>query len=383
MQIQPVLTVLGVLFCLSACSVKTAQVQRVSAMPPVDGSGASASSDIARTQPSMPTVADFEPTDMSFRDIQLFLWKSDATPEDEAEALNRVKDYNDGRAELLKMKTRQSELKRIFSTIGVDVFNLPDLENQLPDRQTSLDKLQAKLDALLKQSSPNPEKVKTAQARRDKAKAAVDEVGIQLQAIHQNGLDDAYQVEWKNQGIRLDNAIKKATGLLAAVDEKVWVFNCSPMTFSFSFGADRLIHAKISNWDLSNINDPEVADEEKGSWKDFSTDSFTMGHATYAPHGGLFTFEVYSPRAVYWFKIARAEYDVNANNRSSDGRIHYKGDIVRCSVTGFGRPQIIHVRDTVQCGVDTSDLDVQASEVGQAVLRRGAANLVDQDAGHD
>ena len=112
MKIHTVLTVLGVSLAFVACNAKTAQVPRVSALPPVDASGASsASSGTARTQSDMPRVADFAPADLTFKDIQLFLWKEDSSPEDENEALSRIKDYHDGVADLLKIALGQNAPK--------------------------------------------------------------------------------------------------------------------------------------------------------------------------------------------------------------------------------------------------------------------------------
>src|SRR5205814_342430 len=161
---------------------------------------------------------------------------------------------------------------------------------------------------------------------------------------------------------------------LQPLNDLVWIFNSSPIHFSFHFTQASGIQAGIHNWDIAEIGDPEVS--EPGVPVEFSTDpsvsragrtygggnGATMDGVLYNPIGGVFTFNVYTPAATYWFKISRTKY------KAIDQRVHYKGDIVRCSVDGAGSPVIVHVRDFVKCGVQGGD--------GKPVLRRGAANLV-------
>lgn len=382
------------LVSLAGCNVKQAQSPHL-----VEGA---VSADLSGNR--VETGAVFFPrTDITFNYTQLFMWKKDGSPSDVAQVLNNTTLLEDTQDQLFTMNERRKVLKAEFDAIQVDIVNYPhQIEEELPSKQSQLTKAQSQSDGLTKQSAD----IKSRLDDLNKQESPTDEVKQQIADLTQQQEKLTQQIdkltqkiahlneqiapilaaqkavmdaklegdvdEWKTLDTQITKKQEEASRYLQPINDSVWIFNSTPIHFSFHFDPDHTIHAGIHNWDLSKIDDTEVA--ETGAPVEFSTDSFTMGHVHYEPVGGVFTFEVYTPKSTYWYKIARTKYD------ALDGRIHYKGDIVRCTVAdGYGRPVIVHVRDFVQCGVDASDADVTPDQVGKPVLRRGAANLVDLD----
>jgi hypothetical protein len=342
-------------------------------------------------------VQSFPAASLSFNDSQLFMWKKGASREDVARVLANVSNLETVKDELFVMRQRRSALVQALDAVKlegetVDLTRLREREQGLPEKQADLASLKSQLEELVKSlpvpaPSPTPgagaapapgpavapeteAQIESLKKKIRRAEKAIADVDKWLKAIDAAGLSADYS-EWKDLSGVIEERETLFNDLLAPIDETVWVFNSSPIRFHFGFEPDRSIRVAISNWDLSKINDPEIAEE--GVARDFSTDLFTVGRVTYSDLGGVFTFEVYTPGAVYFFKIARNRY------HAIDRQVHYKGDIVRCSVVeGFGRPKIVYVRDFVRCGVDTEGLRVAPHEVGRPELRRGAASLNEQ-----
>jgi hypothetical protein len=328
-------------------------------------------------------IRPFGREDISFEDTKFFMWRMAERSDDEvvaerAEVLKQVEELEHAQDDVFAKHVTRTELKARFEAVGVDVWNLPEQEAAAVEKRQELVELKAQLEEASKLPPGEETEAKLKKLRRsiDRAEKVVTEVDEQLKKITEAGLDSAYSdpsTGWKALVADLDarEAVMKVA--LNEVDAHVWLFNSSPIRFGFEFNEDRTIHAWIANWDLSKINDSEIA--ENDAPKEFSTDNDSIRRVRFEELGGVFTFEVYSPGAVYYFKIARAKYE------AVDGRKHAKADVIRCSVKdGFGKPTLIYVRDFVQCGVSAEDFILGPNDkVGTPVLRRGAASLGDKE----
>jgi hypothetical protein len=313
-------------------------------------------------------VQKFPATDITFQETQLFLWKKDFTPAQVARVLQQTTLFDEAKDRLFLLGKTRAERKAKFTAIGVDVVDLaPQLEDLDSKRQDLKD-----ANEQLASENRKPEAERDAKLiarltkKRDRLDNQIKPVDAALTKVKAARLETELS-DWNKLETDLADRRVVASDTLKPIDETVWIFNSSPIVVEFKFpGAGRTeTYAAIRNWDLNRINDPELVSVNAAPVSDFSTDGKTIGKVTYEEEGGVFTFEVYAPTATYYFKIARANY------QAIDGRIHYKGDIVRCSVAGGdGKPVIEHVRDFVQCGVQGA---------GTPVLRRGAANLADLD----
>jgi hypothetical protein len=311
-------------------------------------------------------VQSFPAQDVTFRESQLFLWKKDMGREQVARVLKQSSLFDQAKDQLFVLGRTRAERKAKFQAIGVDVVDLANQIIDLDERRGELKGVVSQLEA--ENRKPETERDAKLIARllkkRDRLQSQLKPVEEALTLVKTAGLE-AELVSWSQLETELAQRRQEASDLLKPIDETVWVFNSSPIVFEFKFKREGAVSAAIRNWDLLKVNDPELQACAPSKSTDFSTDEGTIGKVTYREEGGLFTFEVYALGAIYYFKIACVNY------AAIDGRIHYKGDIVRCSVEGgSGTPVIEHVREFVQCGVVGE---------GTAVLRRGAANLADQD----
>jgi hypothetical protein len=257
-----------------------------------------------------------------------------------------------------------------FTALGLDPDQVVDDLDGLAAKQTQLDQVAQKLATELAKPADqqNPALIQRLTARRDLLKGQIDTVNAEKQKVADAHLDGDL-AGWKQSAQLVADHQSSSQQVLNSLDPLVWLYNATGITMSFEFPSDGSIRAAIRNWDLSSIHDPDTADSSGVS--DFSTDNGAIGKVTYAEHGGVFTFEVYAPTATFYFKMFRTRY------RDVDGRIHFSGEITRCSVNGPGKPVIVHVRDFVDCGVDDSVVP-RAEMPGTPVLRMGIATLTDQ-----
>lgn len=337
---------------LSACKAKPAQAPEAK-LHPLDARHA---------------IRKFPKTDMKFTQNQLFFWKKDTTEEQATtviEAGGKAEALQDA---LYKMQLSNRDLVSKFTGLtaadgtDLDVTQLQTDEATLPEKQAQLDNLTAQRDAALRQPTVDNSKVTSLNNKIKAQNKKIDKIKANLGVIHSKNLDNEYS-SLKDLSQQIAQSQSTLNEALMILDQSLWIFNTPTIAFNFSFGKDQAINANISNWDLSQINDPEIA--ETGSPTDFSTDASTVRNVTYSELGGALSFEVYTPHAAYWFKVAHNKYD------AIDGFTHFKGDIIRCGVEGAGQPAIIHDQDVIKCGLDSNS----ANPPGKAVLRRGVANL--------
>jgi hypothetical protein len=403
-------------------------------------------------------VSYFPRQNIELNDVLMFMWKRNVTADEVATVLKHSKLLDKAKTQIAPMVRERNEFKELFAQVKykvsdeqpevpVDILaysaSLSDRETQqkkvekekagLDAIQPDIAKKRAKLEELKKQEPQTEDTAKeiaqvtaelaklTKQATgfekrmaqyKSKVEAIEATIALPKAAIAKAGLE--HQVtEWSEHETKLTEKRDLATSYMPPINASAWVFNSSPMRFSFEFQRDNHIKAKIHNWkvDLDNMHDPEIA--ETGVLTEFTSEPYdydsrpelpvafeSIRRVAYEPMGGIFTFEVYTSKAVYWFKLARAKYDAQApiplgegksgnkldgskasGQKGSDVRITFKAEIVRCSVEGgYGWPVVEYVRDIVQCGVNTENAPVgEWNEVGHPVLRRGAGNFGDID----
>jgi hypothetical protein len=371
-------------------------------------------------QSSSAALRYFPRQNTELNDVLMFMWKKDASPEQVTTVLKNSRRLDLAKSEIAPKVRKRTEYKDRFAKLKykgkedqpdetpVDIVDYGDKltsrkdkedqraarEKELKDIQEALVKYQADLEKLKKlpaseenakqiaalnkdieqKLSESKRKSKVIERLEKEIAASIAQAAPTAEAIKKAGLD-AQVSEWLAQEKELARLRAEVTGFTVPINDSTWVFNSSPMRFSFNFTREGLT-ADIHNWKLSEINDPEIM--EADAPVDYSSEGYRprIKNVAYEPMGGIFTFEVYAPRSVYWFKIARTKYD-----REGDGRLYFKGEILRCTVeNGYGWPVIEYVRDIVQCGVSTEGAPIGAIEqVGQPAIRRGAANFVDKD----
>lgn len=355
----------GTLFA-AACAPKDARAPRVAALP---GQTLSA--------------RDFAPTDLEFKETQLFLWKPGFTDGDVASVLEHVTQLDGIKADIYELSGKWVESKEKFAAIEIDANELLGEEAGLPEKRATLAEYLKPVEDMLRLpvdrvDAANEKEFERALKKYLRVYNQIEEIEGKLRKVSESGLDREYQV-----GKDLAQARQKSSDLLVPINDTVWLYNSSPIRFQFSFGSGgsgeggpTSLQVRISNWDLGKINDPAAA--EDGAATEFSTENHSIGRVSYATWGGVFSFEVYTPKATFWFKIARANY------AARDGRIYYKGDIVRCAVTGgYGRPVVLRKRDFVRCGIAEGSEYVPDGKLGKVDERRGVANLIDRNDNRD
>lgn len=368
-------------------------------------------------QNSSASLRYFPRQNTELNDVLMFMLKKGASREQVATVLKNSKLLDRAKGELAPMVRKRNEYKDRFAKVkykgkddqpdetSVDIVEYPRLLKALPGKQKQLTKAekelkevqdkmtaaQAKVEELMRQQPPTDDQAKQvgelqkqiakltlqSQERAKKAEVLQAEVVLvqkQQKAIADAGLEPLVE-EWNAHQDLLAKKRAEVDDFTLPINDSTWLFNSSPMRFTFTFTREGLT-ADIHNWDLSKIDDPEIA--EVGVPSDYSTEGYKprIKNVAYEPMGGIFTFEVYTPKSVYWYRIARTKY-----NREGDGRLYFKGEILRCTVeNGYGWPVIEYVRDIVRCGVNTEGAPVGSiDQVGTPVIRRGAANFVDKD----
>ena len=315
-------------------------------------------------------VQSFPRADLSLNESQIFIWPKNVTSTQVARVLSDVSELEWLKDELFVKMQFKSALKAEFEAQEIDVTELAGQELQFTEKQADLARFNAQLAELQQQPSSDDvdSQIRLVNRKIIKTRLFLDAFAASLQRVTELGWLGKF-TEWKLNETEILASQERANALLVPIDQTVFIFNSSPIHFNFTFDANRTLRVAVSNFDLSRMSDPDVA--EVGVAKDFSTDAGTLGHPAYSLLGGVFSFELYTPAATYWFKMARSKY------HAIDQRIHYKADVVRCSVEhGDGRPVVIYERDYVKCGVSTQGL--ARAVVGVPVLRRGAGSFTDR-----
>ncbi len=336
-----------------------------------------------------PTVApdNFEAASVKTSKVTMFLWRDDVTPDQVNEVLSNSDEIDTKslkQAHLKKDKEACTErLNRRFGKfkdLEINQADFVELRNkvaatkaELEVAQKDADEVEAPmraafpedLDAACKKSGPKDSNYATCK----KYKALDKQLGYKTKkgkaerlknitlANDQKTLDEPMD---KIRAAGLENEVEEWLGGSAAaevtkiqqdfdllgseiadassrVDDRVWLFQAKPKTFSLKLNEDGTFSAEITDWDLSNIKDETLKAQEPSVVQTFSTENGKIGPISYTPRGAIFKFDVTTSGATYGFKLWRSKYELS----KVDGTvIFYQGEITRTSLEADGSTKV-------------------------------------------
>ncbi len=381
--------------------------------------------------------------DILFNDIQMYFWPENNDKVNTAYVLKQVEVLEELQDQVYMLRVNSKSIAKVLEEAGFDAKVVlekdryrEDFEFEIQEAVAKIAAIHAEIDEIKKQvlevraiAPPPadldqqvaalekkitdkqkelvaPERIKK---NKERALATVNKVLDEVKAV--SGLWEKFEVysHLNRRGTPQDKELpvgeiplkeKLANEVIQRISRQVTLYDTTDKPrLSFAFGADGAVRAELKPWDLAvfqvvtKFSEESGKPDEKvidpvvgmvGAATEYSTESRSIGKVSFDENGGIYTFEVYAEannngvvsKAVYWFKIAGTQYD------ALDGRSHFKGEIVRCSVKdGVGTPFITHpLGDTTDCGVAVSEADLRlpGDKPGTAVRRRGAINLVDK-----